>query len=194
VTCAEQRGHPPSGTPLQLPTCSYPKYDPIRPAESTSLVPIVWHVEGSAYALEMSFGARLTDARKKKGLTQSQLGEGLGTDGADCSKAVVYGWEKDQHFPRVDQLALICRKLGTTADFLLFGQVSEGTLLPDVAEVASAVNSLPERQRNWVLMTAREAISLAQETIAPSGNYVSHPGEDSDLSHHKGTIKSSNGR
>ena len=141
----------------------------------------------------MSFGARLTEARKRKGLTQTQLGEGLGTDGADCSKAVVYGWEKDQHFPRVDQLALLCRRLDTTADYLLFGQVSAGSLLPDVSEVASAISSLPERQRNWVLMTAREAISLAQETMGPSGNYVSQAEEEHDLSHDKGRRKSSNG-
>lgn len=142
----------------------------------------------------MSFGARLTEARKRKGLTQSQLGEGLGTDGADCSKAVVYGWEKDQHFPRVDQLALLCRRLDTTADYLLFGQVSAGSLLPDVSEVASAISSLPERQRNWVLMTAKEAISLAQETMAPNGNHVSHSEEPAVSLYDKDRARSSGGR
>jgi transcriptional regulator with XRE-family HTH domain len=73
----------------------------------------------------MTFGARLTEARKRKQLTQDGLGKGLGTDGKDASKAVVYGWEKDQHFPRVDQLALICERLGCSADYLLFGELTK---------------------------------------------------------------------
>lgn len=59
--------------------------------------------------------------RKLRGMTQTELGKGLGTDGADVGKQVVYGWEKDQHYPRVDQLILICEKLSCSADHLLFG-------------------------------------------------------------------------
>jgi transcriptional regulator with XRE-family HTH domain len=74
----------------------------------------------------MTFGERLRDARKAKNLTLEQLGVGLGTDGKDATKAVVWGWEKGQHFPRVDQLALICARLKCNAHFLLFGEGQAG--------------------------------------------------------------------
>lgn len=38
-------------------------------------------------------------------------------------------------------------------------------LSPEVSEVATAINALPKRQRDWVLTTVREAIGLAQQTI-----------------------------
>lgn len=86
----------------------------------------------------MTFGERLAKARVDKNLTQTELGEGLGTDGADASKSVVYGWEKDQHHPRADQLVLICKKLGCSADYLLFGAVSSQYLAAEaVAEKLS---------------------------------------------------------
>lgn len=69
-----------------------------------------------------SFGYRLKVARRAAGLTQAELGKGLGTDGVDVGKAVVSGWEQEQHFPRIDQLLLICRRLGVSADGLLFQQ------------------------------------------------------------------------
>lgn len=52
------------------------------------------------------------------------------------------------------------------------GVVAESTLAPDVAEVAAAINVLPKKQRDWVLKTIRDAVSLAQETIAVNGNAV----------------------
>lgn len=139
----------------------------------------------------MSFGARLTEARKRKGLTQSQLGEGLGTDGADCSKAVVYGWEKDQHFPRVDQLALICARLGVSADFLLFGHIAQPGLLPEAVEIASTITQLPKLQREWVVPTVRSTIAAAKATIRLSADVVTETNQDdSDTLH----VASSNKR
>jgi transcriptional regulator with XRE-family HTH domain len=123
----------------------------------------------------MSFGARLAEARKRKGLTQTQLGQGLGTDGADASKAVVYGWEKDQHFPRVDQFALICEKLKVSPDFLLLGVASEGSLSPELAQLAAAIETLTPKWKDWVLMTLREAIKLAREADAESSVTAKNP-------------------
>lgn len=73
----------------------------------------------------MNFGARLVKARNLKKLTQEQVGKGLGTDGADVTKSTVYGWEKSGHFPRADQLALICDRLDCSADWLLTGAKNE---------------------------------------------------------------------
>lgn len=117
----------------------------------------------------MSFGERLREARKAKGLTQEQLGKGLGTDGKDASKAVVYGWEKDQHYPRVDQLALICQALDCGADYLLFGKTTPA-LLPEVAEVAEEINALPPRHREWVLGIVRQTLEVALLPPEPKQN------------------------
>lgn len=97
----------------------------------------------------MTFGSRLTAARKKAGLTQGELGRGLGTDGADAGKQVVYGWEKDQHYPRVDQLIKICQKLNCSADFLLFGV--ESAVSPKYALAKSAVAQLSDEERLQLL-------------------------------------------
>lgn len=111
----------------------------------------------------MSFGARLADARKRKGLTQEGLGKGLGTDGADASKSVVYGWEKDQHYPRVDQLVLICQKLGCSADHLLFGKVEESHLPAELADLAQSMTPLQPRLQRWVISTLKTTIEAAYE-------------------------------
>lgn len=113
----------------------------------------------------MSFGARLTAKRKEKNLTQEGLGKGLGTDGKDASKAVVYGWEKDQHFPRTDQLELICAKLNCSADYLLFGKEAEATLTPEVAMAAAAIEALPTPERDRVLRLVRQLLELAEESV-----------------------------
>lgn len=76
----------------------------------------------------MTFGARLAKQRERLGLSQTDLGKGLGTDGEDASKSVVLGWEKDRHSPRADQLKMICERLQCSADFLLFGQAERWPL------------------------------------------------------------------
>lgn len=101
-----------------------PEYESVVPDESSSVVLQIWHMQGAAYAPAMTFGSRLKAAREAKGLSQTELGKGLNTGGEDAKKAVVSGWENDHHYPRVDQLMLICNKLGVGADFLLFGEVS----------------------------------------------------------------------
>ena len=68
---------------------------------------------------QTSFGARITAARKAAGLTQAQLGEGLGIDGADMTKATVSGYEVGRNLPNVEQLRLICLRLNVSADSLL---------------------------------------------------------------------------
>lgn len=80
-------------------------------------------------------------------MTQTDLGKGLGTGGADVGKQVVYGWEKDHHYPRVDQFTQICRKLECSADYLLFGK---DTAAPSAQLVAArkAVGQLSDGERS----------------------------------------------
>jgi transcriptional regulator with XRE-family HTH domain len=115
----------------------------------------------------MTFGSRLRQARELKQLTQAQLGRGLGTDGKDVTKAVVSGWEKDQHAPRVDQLALICDRLGCGADYLLFGKVSDLNVGDDMAQLAKRVDGLRGKLREAVLATVEDALEIA---LASSAN------------------------
>jgi transcriptional regulator with XRE-family HTH domain len=112
----------------------------------------------------MTFGSRLSQARRDKRLTQEQLGKGLGTDGKDVTKAVVSGWEKDYHSPRADQLAVICKRLGCSADYILFGTVAEGALQPDLAQLAAEIEQLEDGEaRDWVMLNMREAVKIARK-------------------------------
>lgn len=125
----------------------------------------------------MTFGVRLRLAREQKGLTQEGLGKGLGTRGKDVGKSVVYGWEKDQHFPRADQLALICQALGVDADYLLFGK---GGLQTPSAEwpfpkvPLDRIAALPDDDRGYVQRKLMQAIAECEQppTEGKSGEDV----------------------
>lgn len=93
------------------------------------------------------------------------MGKGLGTDGADASKSVVYGWEKDQHFPRVDQLVLICERLDCSSDYLLFGKVAPSEWSKESAEIAAELDSMLPRQRAWTLSNIRTILEVSNETF-----------------------------
>lgn len=56
------------------------------------------------------------------------------------------------------------------------GLVLEKTIAPQVAELANAINSLPERQREWTLKRCWDAVQAMRDVSAiapPSGNGVS---------------------
>jgi transcriptional regulator with XRE-family HTH domain len=118
----------------------------------------------------MNFGDRLRAARVKKGLTQEGLGKGLGTDGKDASKSVVYGWEKGPHHPRVDQLMLICDRLGCSADYLLFGLVRATELSPDAAQIAKEIDAFENEERRYVLNLCKESIKFVRRRQNGSGS------------------------
>jgi transcriptional regulator with XRE-family HTH domain len=112
----------------------------------------------------------MAERRKAKGLTQDQLGKGLGTDGKDVGKAVVWGWEKEQHHPRVDQLILICERLGVSSDWLLFGREAVNAMTPEFADLAAMADKLPPKQRAFVLDHFRAAVALAKDNAESLGN------------------------
>lgn len=109
----------------------------------------------------MEFGQRLKELREARGLTQTDLGRGLGKDGADASKQSIRDWEKGDHYPKVDQLALLCQKLGCSADFLVFG--AERAASPQAAELAAEFDKIPSQQdRDRAFLLCRGAIQLAR--------------------------------
>lgn len=169
--------------------CSCPEYDRIRPEESSSFVLQTSHLDGRPYAFLMGFGARLREKRKEKGLTQEQVGEGLGTDGKDVGKAVVYGWEKEQHFPRVDQLATLCERHQWSADYLLLGKASASDLSSAVAQVAAELNKLQPKQLEFVLDVLKPTLATAKQIVAPTENHVAHATDEQGMSHDTSSAK-----
>lgn len=94
------------------------------------------------------FGDRLRKARQEKGLTGEALGKGAGEKGKDASKQSVADWEHDRHYPKADQLRIICIRLGVSADHLLFGDVAERLKL---SQAETAVRALTDEQRRELL-------------------------------------------
>lgn len=130
----------------------------------------------------MKFGDRLRTRREEKKLTQDQLGKGLSTGGDDASKSVVLGWEKNRHFPRADQLAMICERLDCSADYLLFGRTTESVLRPEVLEVAQAINDLSPPRRRKFLASVKQLVEDAQDADRASllkSDEIPHIGESS---------------
>ena len=62
-----------------------------------------------------AFAARLRKARQQAGLTQQQVAEAVG-----LANYVSYQyWERAKRWPSLEYLALLCQKLGVSADVLL---------------------------------------------------------------------------
>lgn len=94
------------------------------------------------------FGQRLRAARESAGLSGLALGKGAGENGRDASKQSVSDWENDRHYPKADQLRLICLKLNISADYLIFGDIKRDAA---VIKAASVVQELTEEQRRALL-------------------------------------------
>ena len=62
----------------------------------------------------MIIGKRLKEARKKMGLTQSQLGELIGV-----KKSTICSYEKETRNPTIDNIIEMIMALGVSADYLL---------------------------------------------------------------------------
>lgn len=97
--------------------------------------------------MSFGFGERLRSARKRAGLTGEELGKGAGENGKDASKASVSDWEHERHYPKADQLRIICLKLGITADDLIFGDLKDAKL----RQAAGTLQGLNEEQKRALM-------------------------------------------
>lgn len=68
-----------------------------------------------------TLGARIAAARRAAGLTQEQLGQGLGSDGSDLGKGAISSWEVDRSQPSAGQVTRLAERLHVTTDYLLRG-------------------------------------------------------------------------
>jgi transcriptional regulator with XRE-family HTH domain len=97
---------------------------------------------------QFGFGMRLKAARKAAGLSGTELGKNAGENGKDASKASVSDWENDRHYPKADQLRVICLKLNISADHLVFGDIRDQLKF---IQAQSAVEALSPEQRRALL-------------------------------------------
>lgn len=127
------------------------KYDMAQPYDSFVVDSHVPYAGNMKFPHSFGFGQRLKDARQAKKMTGLKLGEDAGErPGKSASKQTVSDWESERHYPKVDQLRMICLKLGVSADHLIFGDLTKS--LPDtVKNAASAVESLSEEERLQLL-------------------------------------------
>ncbi len=72
----------------------------------------------------MTFGERITELRKSKGLSQEDLAEQLGVSRQSVSK-----WETGVSTPDTDKAIAMSRLFGVTADFLLTGESNNPNLV-----------------------------------------------------------------
>jgi transcriptional regulator with XRE-family HTH domain len=94
------------------------------------------------------FGLRLKAAREAAGLTGTELGRGAGERGNDASKASVSDWEKERHYPKADQLRVICLKLNISADHLVFGDIKNEL---QMIQAEASIEMLSPDQRRALL-------------------------------------------
>lgn len=132
----------------------------------------------------MTFGNRLKKARIAKKLSQEQLGKGLGVLGVDVTKQTVYGWEKDHHHPTTRQLALICAKLGESADWLLLGKAPNNdmrNLTGWEGQIVLMFRGMSEEDQEQLLQQANKGFSKsnpARSVANPFGKPVHIETED----------------
>lgn len=61
-----------------------------------------------------TFGEKLKDLRKEKGLTQKQLADNIGQ-----SQSTIFYWESNQQEPSISALKRLCIYFGVSADYFL---------------------------------------------------------------------------
>lgn len=125
------------------------------------------------------FGARLKAARQKAGLSGTELGKGAGENGKDASKASVSDWENDRHYPKADQLRVICLKLNISSDFLVFGDIKDEL---NLIQAETTIQMLSPEQRRALLAkmmgeaapdsTVEEKMPVTRTPPAPSPIHV----------------------
>ena len=92
----------------------------------------------------MSFGKRLTEARKEKGLSQEELATLIGTKGPAVGR---YEWEVAK--PTIEVAARLADALGVSLDYLV-GKV-DTALDADTMNRVRAISSLSNDDRSFVL-------------------------------------------
>lgn len=91
---------------------------------------------------------RINTLLKEKGETRKRMCDSVG-----IGTSTYYTWEKRGNAPDAESIAKIARYLGTTSDYILTGEDSDGGYYAD-PEVAAMVNELKNNAGMRVLLDA----------------------------------------
>ena len=136
----------------------------------------------------MTLGERIREARKRVGMSQELLAERM-----EVSRQAVAKWESDRSAPSAERLFRLAEVLGTTTQFLLWGD----TETADPAGQAARASNRRARRRSDLLAAALvaaaygclyllgralwcggEGVSLPAEALALEGLTVTRLGRD----------------
>jgi transcriptional regulator with XRE-family HTH domain len=95
----------------------------------------------------MTFGEKVTYARKQKKMTQGDLGKAVGTSGDIIGK-----YERDEIKPSIDTAAKVAEALGVTLDYL----VKDGeyqNIDQDALNRLKLIEKLPKDERSHLFAT-----------------------------------------
>lgn len=131
----------------------------------------------------MSFGEKLYEVRKARGLSQEQLAERCGVTRQSVSK-----WELGQGYPETEKLLILCRVLDVDLDYLLRDEIAS-QLLPGRQAIS---NPYQPYLGKWVSLLLHDrglgAITLAAVT-AMNDDYVFFEMKGKKNERKKGVIK-----
>lgn len=94
-----------------------------------------------------TFGTRLRDCRKEKGLSQNELAKALETN-----HSVIGKYERDEVKPSIDVVKKLAAMLGTTSAYML-GETDSDELFkdPDMLRRLKEINALPSKDKDCIL-------------------------------------------
>lgn len=109
-----------------------------------------------------AFGERLFKARSHAKLTQPQLAKAAGMAQSTLAELEYIGSGSS----KTAQIAKAC---GVNPQWLAEGvgpmTAGPSKVSAELMDLAVEVEAMPPRQRDWLLMTLREAVKLARETV-----------------------------
>jgi transcriptional regulator with XRE-family HTH domain len=109
-----------------------------------------------------TFGKRLRDCRKEKGLSQSEVAKSLSTN-----HSVIGKYERDDVKPSIDVAKKLADLLDTTVAYLV-GETQANELLKDVDMLKRLkdINDLPEQDKQAILYNLDALLRDAKTRLA----------------------------
>ena len=113
-------------------------------------------IVASSKTLSMSFGNRVANLRKERGLSQQELADLIGT-----GKDMISRYERDSSSPSIDVAAKIAKVLNTSLDDLALGIVIEHTDV-ELTELVREAGSLAEEDKSHIKAVISAFITKAK--------------------------------
>jgi len=92
----------------------------------------------------MKIGSKITELRKEKGLSRSELGESIGT-----SSAIIGRYERDEMLPSIEIAHKIAKALDVSIDFLV-GNSSVVLKGNNMIKRLEAINEMPNEEQSKI--------------------------------------------